>query len=67
MPVATNGYALVRVDEVKEAAAIDDNKRNRYLQQIRQVTGEEMLRSYLADAQKHADIKIKPFTSDEKK
>jgi peptidyl-prolyl cis-trans isomerase D len=67
IPVAMNGYALVRVDEVKEAAAIDDNKRNRYLQQIRQVTGEEMLRSYLADAQKHADIVIKPFIAEEKK
>ncbi len=67
MPVAMNGYALVRVEEVKESAAIDDNKRNRYLQQIRQVTGEEMLRSYLADAKKHADIKIKPFAPDDKK
>jgi peptidyl-prolyl cis-trans isomerase D len=67
MPVAINGYALVRVDEVKEAAAIDDNKRNKYLQQIRQITGEEMLRSYLADSKKHADINIKPFTSDDKK
>jgi peptidyl-prolyl cis-trans isomerase D len=67
VPVAMSGFALVRVDEVKEAAAIDDNKRNRYLQQIRQVTGEELLRSYMADAQKHADIKIKPFTADDKK
>jgi peptidyl-prolyl cis-trans isomerase D len=67
LPLTQSGYALVRIDEVKEAAAIDDAKRNRYLQQIRQVTGEEMLRSYLADAQKHADIVMKPFAADDKK
>jgi hypothetical protein len=67
MPVTTNGYALARVDEVKEVGAIDDAKRNKYLQQIRQITGEEMLRSYLADSKKRADIKIKPFTAEDKK
>ncbi len=67
LPLTQSGYALVRVDAVKDTGAIEDGKRNRYLQQIRQVTGEELLRSYLADAHKHADIVMKPFVAEEKK
>ncbi len=67
LPLTQSGYALVRVEAVKETAAIDETKRNRYLQQIRQITGEELLRSYMADAQKHADIVIKPFAASDKK
>lgn len=62
-----NGFALARIDAVKDIAAIDEGKRVRYLQQIRQVTGEELLQAYLADAKKHADISIKPFAVEEKK
>lgn len=63
---AQNGFALARIDSVKEIDAIDDGKRNRYLQQIAQISGDELLRAYLADAKKRADISIKPFV-DEKK
>lgn len=53
-----NGYVLVRVDAVKEAGAIDDVKRARYAQQLRQLTGEEMFQAFLADAKKQATIKV---------
>jgi peptidyl-prolyl cis-trans isomerase D len=53
-----NGYVLVRIDEVKETGAIDDVKRARYAQQLRQLTGEEMFQAYLADAKKQATIKV---------
>lgn len=62
-----NGFALARIDGVKEIETIDDGKRNRYLQQIAQISGEELLRAYLADARKRADISVKPFASEEKK
>lgn len=64
---AQGGYALARIDSVKEVEGIDEGKRNRYLQQIRQITGEELLQAYLADAKKHADISMKTFVADEKK
>lgn len=64
---AQNGFALARIDAVKDVATIDEGKRSRYLQQIRQVTGEELLQAYLAEAKKHADISMKPFATDEKK
>lgn len=64
---AQGGFALARIDSVKEVDAIDEGKRNRYLQQIRQITGEELLQAYLADAKKHADISMKTFVADEKK
>ncbi len=55
---AQNGYALVRIDAVKEAGAIDGMKRERYAQQLRQMTGEEMFQAYLDDAKKQAAIKV---------
>ena len=61
------GYTLVRVDAVKETAAIDDAKHASYLQQLRQLTGEELFRAYLADAKKNAKISMKIFVADEKK
>lgn len=64
---AQGGYTLARVDEVKEAAAIDDNKRVGYSQQLRQLTGEEMFRAYLADTRKHADVSMKTFVEGEKR
>lgn len=57
MELAQSGYMLVRLDAVKEGDAIDDAKRARYAQQLRQLTGEEMFRAYLADASQHAAIK----------
>jgi peptidyl-prolyl cis-trans isomerase D len=64
---AQNGYALARIDAVNDLATIDEGKRSRYLQQIRQVTGEELLQVYMADAKTHADISIKSFASEDKK
>lgn len=64
---AQNGYALARIDAVNDVATIDEGKRSRYLQQIRQVTGEELLQVYMADAKTHADISIKSFASEDKK
>jgi len=61
------GYVLARVEAVKDAAAIDDVKRARYMQQLRQLMGEELLQAYLADAKKHADISIKAFASEDRK
>jgi peptidyl-prolyl cis-trans isomerase D len=61
------GYVLARIDAVKDVAVVDDMKLNRYAQQIRQITGEEILAAYLADAKKHADITMKDFAAAEKK
>ena len=60
------GYMLVRVDAIKEAPAPDDAKRARYIQQLRQLTSEQILQAYLADSKQHADIKIKGFSTDAK-
>lgn len=61
-----HGFALARVDAVKEVAVFDDGKRNRYMQQIGQITGDELLQAYLADAKKHADISMKSFATEDK-
>ncbi len=61
------GYVIARIDEVKEVAAIETGKLNRYAQQIRQITGEELLKAYLADTKKRADITMKDFAADDKK
>ena len=61
-----NGYVLARIDEVKDTAAVDESKRSRYAQQIRQITGEALLMAYMADAKKRATIKIKGFAAEEK-
>ena len=64
---AQGDYVLARVETVKETAAIDDSKRAGYMQQMRQLTGDELFRAYLADARKHADVSMKEFVADEKK
>ena len=64
---AQGGYLLVRVDEVKDVAAVDESKRARYVQEIRKLTGDELLQAYVVDAKSHADISIKAFAADEKK
>jgi len=53
-----NGYLLVRIDEVREGGRLDDAKRAGYAQKLRQLTGEEMFRAYLADARQQATIKV---------
>jgi len=52
------GYMLVRIDAVKDGVATDEEKLQRYSQQLRQITGDEMFRAYLADARESAAIKI---------
>ncbi len=64
---AQGGYTLVRVDAVKDTAAIDSAKHAGYLQQLRQISGEELFRAYLADSRKNTKISMKSFTADEKK
>lgn len=53
-----NGYMLVRVEAVKEAGNLGDEKRTSYVQKLRQLTGEEMFRAYQADAKQQAAIKV---------
>lgn len=56
--VAQTGYVLVRVDAVKDGDKLEHSKQVRYAQQLRQVTGEEMLQAYLNDAKQQASIKL---------
>ena len=53
-----NGYLLVRIEAVKEAGKPVDAKRVGYAQQLRQLTGEEMLKAFLADARQQAAVKV---------
>ncbi|MFA6014729.1 MAG: SurA N-terminal domain-containing protein [Gallionellaceae bacterium] len=64
---AQNGFALARIDAVKETTAIDADKLNRYMQQIRQITGEELLQAFLADAKENASISVKAFVGEDKR
>jgi peptidyl-prolyl cis-trans isomerase D len=64
---AQQGYVFARIDAVKQVASIEDGKRSRYVQQMRQITGEELLAAYVADAKKRAEISMKDFAADEKK
>ena len=53
-----NGYMLLRIDAVKEGGKPDDAKRAGYAQKLREMTGEEMFRAYLADTRQQATIKV---------
>ncbi|MDP4030377.1 MAG: SurA N-terminal domain-containing protein [Gallionella sp.] len=53
-----DGYMLVRVEAVKEAGNLGDEKRTGYVQKLRQLTGEEMFRAYQAAAKQQAAIKV---------
>jgi len=61
---ASGNYTLVRVDEVKEAAEVNEEKRSRFVKELRKLSGDELLRGYLADAKKHAEISSKTFAAD---
>jgi peptidyl-prolyl cis-trans isomerase D len=67
MAGAQGGYTLVRIDSVKELDTIDEVKRTRYMQQLKQMTGEELLQAFIADTKKHASINITPFMVADKK
>lgn len=58
---AQGGYGVARIEAVKEIGEVDDAKRGRYMQQLRQLTGDELLLAYMADARKHAKISMKEF------
>ncbi|MDO8414041.1 MAG: SurA N-terminal domain-containing protein [Gallionellaceae bacterium] len=64
---AQGGYTLARVEAIKDIESVEDTHRAKYLQQLRQSTGDEMFQSYLADTKKRADIKVSVFNTDEKK
>lgn len=64
---AQQGYVVARIDAVKDVTEIESGKLSRYVQQIRQMSGEELLKAYLADLKKRADISMKDFAADEKK
>ncbi len=53
-----DGFALARVEAVQDGDKIDDMKRKRYVQQLRQRQGEELYRAYIEDAKKNAKIKV---------
>ncbi|MBI3903303.1 MAG: SurA N-terminal domain-containing protein [Nitrosomonadales bacterium] len=65
MESAQNGYMLIRVEAIKEAGQADDVKRTRYVRQLRQMTGDELLQAYMADTRKRAEINVRLL--DEKK
>ena len=67
MESGQGGYMLVSIDSVKEIESIDEAKRARYMQQLRQMTGDELLQAYIADTKKHASISIVPFLTEDKK
>ena len=56
--VAQGGYTIVRVDAVKDGDKPDEAKLARYVQQLRQMSGDEIFHAYLADAKSHATIKV---------
>lgn len=53
-----NGYLLVRIEAVKEGSKPDDAKRADYAQKLRQLTGDELFKAYLADAKQQSTIKV---------
>lgn len=56
--VEGTGYMLARIDDVKDGDSAAEEKRTRYAQQLRQLTGEEMFRAYMAEARQNATIKV---------
>ncbi len=62
---AQSGYVLVRVDSIKEPTTTNSTKQASYLQQLHQITGDEVFQSYLADAIQHAKITMRPFSVEE--
>ncbi len=55
---AQGGYTIVRVEAVKAGDKPDDAKRAGYVNQLRQMAGEELFMAYMADAKSNAKIQI---------
>lgn len=66
MENANGEFVIARVDTVKEAGPLDDAKRAKYTQLLRQAIGEEMLQAYTTDARAHASFKMHAFTANSK-
>ncbi len=56
---AGDGYTLVRVSKVQEAAAGDKEKQNAIAQTLRQVSSQAELSAYLASLKQNTEIKIR--------
>lgn len=56
------GYKLVRIDEVKDVAEVDETSRLANMQKLRQLTGEELFKAYLVQVKEASSIKMEPFT-----
>jgi peptidyl-prolyl cis-trans isomerase D len=66
MESTQGGYMLARIDSVKNVESIEEGKRARYMQQLRQMTGDELLQAFIADTKTRASISIAPFIAEEK-
>lgn len=62
---AQNGYLIVRVDAVKDVP-MDESRRGAYAQELRELTGEELMQAFLNDARKRADIKLRDASTESK-
>jgi peptidyl-prolyl cis-trans isomerase D len=60
---AQGGYTVVRIDSVKDGDKPDEVKRERYVQQLRQLSGDELFQAYIADAKSRASIKVNLATT----
>ncbi len=56
--IVQGGYAIVRVESVKEGEKLDAAKHDGYVQQLRKMSGDEIFFAYLADAKSRATIKV---------
>jgi len=63
---AQGGYSLARIDSVKQVEAIDNVKRERYMQQLQQMIGEELFQAFIADTKSRANISIAPMLEKDK-
>jgi hypothetical protein len=58
-------YVLARIEAVKELAEINKSMRDEYIQQLRRMTGQQLLQLYLEDVRGKASITKKEFTLSE--
>ncbi len=51
-------YAIIRIESVKEGEGISGETRKKYVQELRKLAGDEMLRAYLQDAKQQIGVKV---------